>query len=492
MPTHYTHLTFGSDPPQKEKNKQLEAKARDSERKLSEEKVLRESAESQLKTLQSSMRQEGNSNGSSPATKEGAVAKNGTGITRVSSRETFKSEEGISKPSQKSLSESSDVHSSFKTAQENRPSTEQMQTIDSPYIQVPETTSTASIEVVRGRSVGSDAIRGETGSTPPRDGAQKRGNSTSPTPVSHASLNFPPKGGVPPPPVAPHGLQGQASIHSIRDGRYPASADNSPMAPTHKHLSPSAMKLPTLPGRSTSLGSFQGTYNARYQQESQGLQDNGSAQGDTSTSARAAATSFDPLHPTNQDQSMEEEATSVHLMTSTPVVMVNQQVAVPIVGLTPSGSGDVGDSTSSQSNSLPLHQRTSSLSGLRSLDQPSFTDLSLASSGSFTDVQPMQQMFLVAHHQVAGMQNFDQSKPSMVTIQQPFLQYEEMGYPQQATAMYNQSNQWARFNNNSTGSNSSLPNQADAATSEERPSDPFDELAGRNATTAGQRPPASG
>lgn len=135
---------------------------------------------------------------------------------------------------------------------------------------------------------------------------------------------------------------------------------------------------------------------------------------------KSAAVEFDPLRSNSQEQqSPVGTQADLQVMPSTPVFMVNPQMAVPVVGL--------ATTTSEDSEFLNFPQQVMHVS------QPSLASMSIGSNGSFQDFQ-RQHMYFV---QQQGLDNGS----SMMTIQQPVFHLQ----PDMAQAqgnLWTQSPQW--------------------------------------------------
>jgi hypothetical protein len=451
---------------QKERNKELEARAREAERKVVEERTLREAADAKVKVFRKKLR--------------GLKGENGAG----NDAEAVKEEE---MSSGNCIAQTNSVNGKDSTGLDISPAVNPMHGVEGEDSKA--TLVAAPIkpgpgvpvqrEISTGNGISNDPSK-PTGSTGGNAAAGNQGTNKTP-----------PRGNA----VAQKGqkaAQKRAPTSPVPKREPGSSSDSAARA---------GANIP-LPGRGTAMQRNSSTSSLPVGHPSSNPPVNNASK----DSSVHSASNFDPLRPTSQmlpshgGLPHSNSAGSVNSLPQAPIYMMNQHtMAVPVLSVPVSameGGADLMEFQSQPMMQLATHlQQGNGGTGNQNYQD---SQQNTQGPGNFDDVQ--QPMLLVSQHQFAGMQ-----QPHMMTIQQPVLQFHQGGgSPQESGWVQPTSdpNQWTHqqhgqpaamvssqqpgtmaANTSQPGLQSSQPNPNSGASPQsagpDQNSDPFDELVSR-------------
>jgi hypothetical protein len=379
---------------QKERNKELEARAREAERKGVEEKTLREAAEAKVKVLRKKLK--------------GLKGENGAGIDA----ETVKEEETTSGNSFGRQSQTNSMNDKELTSLDISPVVSPMLGVEgedskatlsaAPIIPGPGVPAQREISTGNGNSNDTNKATG------PTVGNVVTGNQgTNKTPPRGSAVSQKGQKAAQKPPTSPvpKRVPGSSSDSATR-----AAAASIPLPGRDMHRrNASASSLPV--GHSSSNPPVNNA--------------------NADSSSVHSANNFDPLRPISQSVSIQgglphsDSAGSVNSLSQGQVYMMNQHsMAVPVLSVPASvmeGGVDLIEFQSQPMMQLATHLQQ----GNGGAGNQNYQDSQHYTQGpeSFDDIQ-QQPMLLVSQHQFAGMQ---QQQPHMMTIQQPIIQFHQGG-----------------------------------------------------------------
>jgi hypothetical protein len=383
---------------QKERNKELEARAREAERKVVEERTLREAADAKVKVFRKKLR--------------GLKGENGAGIDA----ETVKEEEP----------------SSGNSINGKEPTNSDISPAVNPIIGVEGEDSKAMlVPVQRETSTGNNGNAND----PNKPTGSAGGNIAA---GNQGTNKTPPRGNV-------VGQKGQKAAQK----RTPTSPvpRREPGSSSDSAARAAAASIP-LPGRGTAMQRNSSASSLPVGHPSSNPPVNNA---NKDSSSVHPANNFDPLRPTSQSVSIHgklphsNSGGSVNSLSQAPIYMVNQHnMAVPVLSVPVSameGGADLMEFQSQPMMQIATHlqQGNGGAGNQNYQDSQQHTQ----GSGGYDDVQ--QPMLLVSQHQFTGMQQAGMQQPHMMTIQQPVLQFHQgVGGPHESGWIQptSDTNQW--------------------------------------------------